>query len=376
MVLGEIARVLPERVAGLRDEMRVAPAVGSVTDIAGVTSPYAWFHARRRSMSSASIPHATTWNGSAQCARVGARLRRRGDPVRHVGRNVGEQRSAFVAELVEEDFKCGVGAPGRPTPEAGVVVDHHDQVAVPALVGDLIDPDPAQPIEAIDAGVESALTRVTIEPTVRHATRSNSVAAHFECAPPTTPPGRRSRGCGQHRDGPRHRHHRRPMVSATDSRCSGFEEHLRRARVQRPPPPPTIATVVARRPSQTVPAPATSPRVGRTDTTIASTSSSNSTSSTTVSVSPHHAFPYALVPHPALPPSSKSLDSSEPRNQAGCARGPTLQRPTDAAEEPDMALRQQADRMVGKTTGRRICARQVGPARALSLCAYKRRPAR
>jgi hypothetical protein len=34
------------------------------------------------------------------------------------------------------------------------MVDDHDQVVVPPLVGDLVDPDPAQPIEPIHDGVD------------------------------------------------------------------------------------------------------------------------------------------------------------------------------------------------------------------------------
>src|SRR5204863_7073879 len=42
---------------------------------------------------------------------------------------------------------------------------------------------------------------------------------------------------------------------------------------------------------------------------------------------PARALPYALVSHPALPPGSKSLDNSEPRNRAGCTRGPSDNHP-------------------------------------------------
>jgi hypothetical protein len=32
---------------------------------------------------------------------------------------------------------------------ASVVIDDHDEIAVPTLVGDLVDPDPPQPVEPI-----------------------------------------------------------------------------------------------------------------------------------------------------------------------------------------------------------------------------------
>ena len=114
--------------------------------------PDAWFQARRRSTSSASIAHATTWNASAQRCALGARLATTWaiQPAMSAEMWV-ELRGAFVAELVEEHLQVGVGAArAGPHQMAGVVVDHDDQVAVPALVGDLVDPDPAQPGEPID----------------------------------------------------------------------------------------------------------------------------------------------------------------------------------------------------------------------------------
>ena len=60
------------------------------------------------------------------------------------------------------------------------MVDHHGEVAVPPLVGDLIDPDPPQPGQPVDRASMSAETRVMIAPTVRHATRISSVTAVLE----------------------------------------------------------------------------------------------------------------------------------------------------------------------------------------------------
>ena len=51
-----------------------------------------------------------------------------------------------------------------------------------ALVGDLIDADPAQTAEPVDALSVSAQTRATIAPTVRQAIRINSHTAVFEHA--------------------------------------------------------------------------------------------------------------------------------------------------------------------------------------------------
>ena len=88
---------------------------------------------------------------------------------------------AFGAELVEEDVECGVVAAGAgPHQVAAVVVDDDDQVAVAAFVGDLVDPDPTQSLEPVDGRVDVCVDAVTIEPTVRQATRSSSITALFD----------------------------------------------------------------------------------------------------------------------------------------------------------------------------------------------------
>jgi len=56
-----------------------------------------------------------------------------------------------LAKRVEEAVQRGLVVAGRgPDQPAGVVVDHHRQVAVPLAVGDLVDPDAAQPLQAVD----------------------------------------------------------------------------------------------------------------------------------------------------------------------------------------------------------------------------------
>jgi hypothetical protein len=76
------------------------------------------------------------------------------DPVGHIGRNMGERCRAFGTELVEEHVQRSVVAAGTsPHQVAAVMIDDHDQIAMPALVRDLIDPDPAQPVQPIDRRV-------------------------------------------------------------------------------------------------------------------------------------------------------------------------------------------------------------------------------
>ena len=176
---------------------------------------------------------------------------------------MGQQRGAFVAEFVEEHFQRGVvAARAGPHQVPGVVIDDDDQVAVSALVGDLIDPDPTQPIEAIDAlldvVVDTGDDRADRAP--RHPqqlTRRRLRGAHRQPRHHVIEVTRMTNTV----PGPRHRHHRRAVRATPDSRCVGLDEHLRRARVQRPPPAPTITVVIARRSTLTPSAPITGLRV-------------------------------------------------------------------------------------------------------------------
>jgi len=57
---------------------------------------------------------------------------------------MGNQRTPFGAEQVEELPQRGLVPPGRgPDQPAAVVINHHREVLVVALVGDLVDPDSA-----------------------------------------------------------------------------------------------------------------------------------------------------------------------------------------------------------------------------------------
>ena len=70
----------------------------------------------------------------------------------------------------------GAIAPGG---GSAVVIDDDGQVALPLAMGDLVDPDPAQPVEQSTSRCASATTRSQIPPTVRHATRISAATAVF-----------------------------------------------------------------------------------------------------------------------------------------------------------------------------------------------------
>jgi hypothetical protein len=81
-----------------------------------------------------------------------ARRDRVGDPGGGVGADQAELGRAVLAERVEEAVQRGLVMAGRgPDQPAGVVVDHHRQVAVPLAVGDLVDADAPQAGQAVHA---------------------------------------------------------------------------------------------------------------------------------------------------------------------------------------------------------------------------------
>jgi hypothetical protein len=151
--------------------------------------------------------------------------------------------------------------------------------------------------------------------------------------PPATPQVIEFAGVAGAMAGPRHRRDRRPVPAAAHPRRVGLDEHLRRAQIERPPPPTPLAAVIARRPSTapsaTLPRPRVRPRRHdhRPRRVVELDALDHSARQ------PTGALPYARLPHPVLPPWFKPSDSSKPKKQAGCTRGPTLKRPTDRAEE-------------------------------------------
>ena len=171
-----------------------------------------------------------------------------GDPVSHVSADVGQLGAALLAELVEEHVEGGVVAAGAgPHQRAGVVVDDDDQVAVPALVGDLVDPDPAQPIEAVHDGVDIGVDPGDDRPDGPPCDPQE--LAHRRLRRAHGEPGGQVievPGVAGVVPGPRDRGDGRPVRSALDPGGVGLEEHLRRPEIQGPPPSTAFTVVVAR----------------------------------------------------------------------------------------------------------------------------------
>jgi len=129
----------------------------------------------------------------------------------------------------------------------GVVINNDNQVAVPAFVGDLIDPDPPQTGETIDGGFY-----VFVDP---GDDRSNGPPRHsheltgrtLRC--PHDEPGRHRvevSGMAHAVSRPRNLRHGRTVQAALDSLSLGFDKHPGCACIQATPPPPACSLVIAR----------------------------------------------------------------------------------------------------------------------------------
>jgi hypothetical protein len=189
--------------------------------------------------------------GAADRVRA-ARTHRARDPGGGVGRDVRDGRGSLRPEGVEELIH-GLGIPAHPSPQqpAGVMVDDDGEVLVAFLIGNLIDPDPADPGQAV-------VDRVDVGPDPGHDRPDGA---------PGDPYQRRHRGLGGvggqpghlvvevegvpgPGPGPRDMAGHHPAAGAGHSRNLRLDPHHQHSGVQVPPPPPARAAVIPRAPAQ------------------------------------------------------------------------------------------------------------------------------
>jgi hypothetical protein len=184
-----------------------------------------------------------------------------GDPVGLIGGHVGDRGAAFGAKYVEEPTQ-GRPVPARcgPQQSARVVIDHHGQEPVPALVGDLVDADTPQPVQAVTEGLDvdpdAGDDRTDGAPGDAHQLGNRALRTLGHQPGDGLVEGQRVPGAVAC---PRHVRHDNPVLSATDPRRLRLEEHPRRAGVQPPPASSSLAGVVASAAAAAHPAPAPGP---------------------------------------------------------------------------------------------------------------------
>ena len=184
-----------------------------------------------------------------------------GDPVRRIRRDVRDQRAALETELVEEPpQRVGVASGRGPHQPPSVMIDHHGQVVVMALVADLIDPDPAQSRELVNPGGriggDPGDDRPDGAPRDPHQHHHRALRArhrqprHLIIEESGMP---RAVAC------PRHRRDHHPISGTAHPGRVGLQHRLHRAQVQSPPPASTLPLVIARTAPPTHPAPISPP---------------------------------------------------------------------------------------------------------------------
>jgi len=171
---------------------------------------------------------------------------------------MGDRGTAFGTELVEEPTqRCPVPARGSPQQPTRIMVDHDGQVAVVSLIGDLVDADAGQPVQAVaegfDVDPDPGDDRAHGAPGDAHQLRDRALRTlghqpgdrliEAQRVPRTV-------AC------PGHVRDNNPVLGAADPRRLGLEEHPHRSGVQSPPAAPSLASVVTPTAPPTHPAPA------------------------------------------------------------------------------------------------------------------------
>jgi hypothetical protein len=148
---------------------------------------------------------------------------------------MGEELGPVSAELVEERREHLLAVAVRdPDQAAGVMVDDHREVALPAFVADLIDPDPAQPVEAVHLGVDVGTHPRDDRPD--RAPRDPHQLGHRGLRALHRQPRDliiEEPGVTGMVTSPRHRRDHHPMITARDPRRVSLDHRPDRAQIQR-----------------------------------------------------------------------------------------------------------------------------------------------
>jgi hypothetical protein len=257
LACGEVLRVLPQREAGLLQRLRavrgaaLAAALGvphgAADFVQGIGGPL-------HGVEGVHHPHRVR-------TPLGDDL---GNPVGSIRGHVCDLRCPFLAQQVEEGPQ-GVGVPARCRPHQapGVVIDHDGQVLVMLLVGDLVDPDPAQPgqqVHPLGHGsphpLADAADRAPADP---HQLRDRGLRAVGG------QPGHRvveGTGMSGAVPGPGHVGDAHAMLGAGHPRRVRLDHRLQGAQVQSPPAAASLTAVVLRATPLTDPAPLPAPPRG------------------------------------------------------------------------------------------------------------------
>ena len=175
------------------------------------------------------------------------------DELGPVGGHMRDQGAPLRPQTIEKRLQGGhVTAGGGPHQAAAVVIDDHREVAVPTLITDLVDPEPAQTgepvVQRLGVRPDPGDDRPHGPPRDPHQLRDGALGRlggqpghrviEFQGMPRAVPR-------------PRHVRHHHAVLAAGHPRRVGLQHRLHRAQVQRPPAAPALTGVI---PGATAPA--------------------------------------------------------------------------------------------------------------------------
>ena len=206
------------------------------------------FQTSRRTWSSASLAHSghVEWVGAQDGGGTAGRDHP-GDPGGRVGADQPDLLASLRTKRVKEAAQRRRVVAGRgPHQPASVVVDHHGEVAVALLVGDLVDPDPGQPLQPV-AGLLGIGDHAGNDPPHRRP-RHPQQLVHRLLGGVDRQPRRgvvERAGMAGAMARPGHAGHHHSVLGAADPGCLSFQVGTNHAKVQRPPAPPALPLVEA-----------------------------------------------------------------------------------------------------------------------------------
>ena len=234
---------------------------------------------------------------------------------------MGELAGAILAEGVKEAFQGLLIVAGRgPHQPPGVVVDHHCQVAVAFTVGDLVDADAPQPLQAVDV-LPGLLGDASDHP-------ADGAPGHPQQLGDRHPGGmdRQPRRGVLKRPGepgamprPRHRGDHHPMGRAANPGRVGLQEHPHHAKVKPTPAAPALALVIARAAAltgRTAP-PAAAGRPHHSDHRVGLLVEHDLLDHGVLDA--QQPLPYSCGSHAVPPPGNPALSSRNPNGGAACS---------------------------------------------------------
>ena len=235
---------------------------------------------------------------------------------------MGELAGAILSEGDKEALQGLLIVAGRgPHQPPGVVVDHHGQVAVAFTVGDLVDADAPQPLQAVDT-LPGLLGDASDHP-------ADGPPGHPQQLGDRHPGGvdRQPRRGVLKRPGepgamprPRHRGDHHPMGRAANPGRVGLQEHPHHAKVKPTPAAPALALVIARAAAltdRTAP-PAAAGRPHHSDHRVGLLVEHDLLDHGVLDA--QQPLPYSCGSHAAPPPGNPALSSRKPNGEAACSQ--------------------------------------------------------